>query len=376
MLLPRRMHRSSRRITLVLLAGLLQACTSGDADDPGAAPPADDSSEATDQPGAASSELRVDLAPRQAAYAADEPVLVDVTISNVGAREARLLAWMLPAADLEESLFVVGHRRQRAAFLGAHYKRPGAEPGDFVHLAAGASITRQVDLARFYDLTRTGDHEVQLVVDEHELRPEDGATAAVVRSNVARIWIEGRAAPAAEPVVADAFAGSLGFSRCTTTQQATVTQAAAVANAMSDNARSYLAGSPSATPRYTTWFGAFSSAGWSTAATHFAAIADAFDNKAITVDCGCKKKYYAYVYPTQPYKIYVCSVFWSAPLEGTDSKGGTLVHEMSHFNVVAATDDWAYGQSACKSLALSDPQRALNNADSHEYFAENTPALP
>ncbi|HEV8631557.1 MAG TPA: M35 family metallo-endopeptidase, partial [Thermoanaerobaculia bacterium] len=50
-------------------------------------------------------------------------------------------------------------------------------------------------------------------------------------------------------------------------------------------------------------------------------------------------------------------------------------HETSHFTVVAGTDDWAYGQSACKSLALSNPTNAVDNADSHEYFAENTPAL-
>ena len=62
-------------------------------------------------------------------------------------------------------------------------------------------------------------------------------------------------------------------------------------------------------------------------------------------------------------------------MTGTDSKGGTLVHEMSHFNAVAATDDHAYGQSAAKSLATSNPTRALDNADNHEYFAENTPSL-
>jgi peptidyl-Lys metalloendopeptidase len=49
---------------------------------------------------------------------------------------------------------------------------------------------------------------------------------------------------------------------------------------------------------------------------------------------------------------------------------------MSHFNVVAATDDHAYGQTAAKSLASSSPTRALDNADNHEYFAENTPSLP
>ncbi len=33
------------------------------------------------------------------------------------------------------------------------------------------------------------------------------------------------------------------------------------------------------------------------------------------------------------------------------------------------------GQSAASSLAASNPAQALNNADSHEYFAENTPTL-
>jgi peptidyl-Lys metalloendopeptidase len=37
--------------------------------------------------------------------------------------------------------------------------------------------------------------------------------------------------------------------------------------------------------------------------------------------------------------------------------------------------DYAYGQSAAKSLATSNPSNAIMNADSHEYFAENNPAL-
>jgi peptidyl-Lys metalloendopeptidase len=101
------------------------------------------------------------------------------------------------------------------------------------------------------------------------------------------------------------------------------------------------------------------------------------DTQPITFDCTCKKKnVYAYVYPNQPYKIFLCGVFWTAPATGTDSKAGTLIHEMSHFNVVASTDDWAYGQTNAKNLALSDPVKAIDNADSHEYFAENTPSLP
>ena len=46
---------------------------------------------------------------------------------------------------------------------------------------------------------------------------------------------------------------------------------------------------------------------------------------------------------------------------------------MSHFTVVAGTNDNAYGQTACKKLAQKNPRKAVDNADSHEYFAENTP---
>ena len=44
----------------------------------------------------------------------------------------------------------------------------------------------------------------------------------------------------------------------------------------------------------------------------------------IKINCGCNQNYYAYVYPTRPYKIYVCRAFWTAPMTGTDSKAGTL----------------------------------------------------
>ena len=74
-------------------------------------------------------------------------------------------------------------------------------------------------------------------------------------------------------------------------------------------------------------------------------------------------------------KIYLCGAFWSAANTGTDSRAGTLVHESSHFTVNGGTTDIAYGQSAAKALAKSNPANAVRNADSHEYFAENTPAL-
>ncbi|MDQ2695655.1 MAG: M35 family metallo-endopeptidase, partial [Pseudomonadota bacterium] len=128
--------------------------------------------------------------------------------------------------------------------------------------------------------------------------------------------------------------------------------------------------------RYTTWFGVFTSTRFNRVASNFDAIYSAFVNAGITFDCKCKQNYYAYVYSNDPYKIYLCKVFWQAPATGTDSKAGTLIHEMSHFDVVAGTEDWAYGQTNAKNLAINDPNKAVENADNHEYFAENTPPLP
>ena len=73
-------------------------------------------------------------------------------------------------------------------------------------------------------------------------------------------------------------------------------------------------------------------------------------------------------------KIYLCGAFWAAPNTGTDSRAGTLIHESSHFTLNGGTADNAYGQTACRALAKSSPSKAIMNADSHEYFAENNPA--
>jgi hypothetical protein len=64
---------------------------------------------------------------------------------------------------------------------------------------------------------------------------------------------------------------------------------------------------------------------------------------------------------------------WLARI-GTDSQGGTIIHELSHFTVNGGTEDYRYGPEKCLVLAQSDPLTAIMNADSHQYFAENNPA--
>ncbi|QRV77984.1 peptidyl-Lys metalloendopeptidase [Ceratobasidium sp. AG-Ba] len=71
--------------------------------------------------------------------------------------------------------------------------------------------------------------------------------------------------------------------------------------------------------------------------------------------------------------VYLCPQFWEAPMVGVDSKAGTIVHENSHFYQNGGTEDHEYGQTGCKDLAKNDPDKAIRNADSHEYFVEGLP---
>jgi peptidyl-Lys metalloendopeptidase len=325
-------------------------------------------------PEATAGEIAATLSMGTSSLSAKDDVAVTVTLTNVSSRTVKLLKWHTPANGVEESLFEVTRNGQAVPYIGRHYKRAAPTAEDFIALAPGESLTRTVSLAGVYDLSETGSYSIRFAGATH-----DGDEAAShFASNSVTVWAEGRpnVFPEAEGErVVSAF--GLSFTNCTSTQQSTITSAVSSAKTITNNSVSYLTNTtPGNTSRYKTWFGTYSSTNWSTAKSHFNAIKTAFDTKAVVVDCSCRQSYYAYVYPTQPYKIYVCNAFWSAPMTGTDSKSGTLVHEMSHFNVVAATDDHAYGQTAAKNLAISSPTKALDNADNHEYFAENTPALP
>jgi peptidyl-Lys metalloendopeptidase len=322
-------------------------------------------------PEAAAGEVAVSLSLGTASLSARDDVRVTVTLTNVSGHAVKLLKWTTPVDGIEEALFEVTRDGAAVEYIGLHAKRAAPTEADYVQLAAGESLTRTVSLGSAYDFSQTGSYSLRYMGEEHE-----GPTQFA--SNTVTMWVEGRPnvlpAESGERVVS---ASGLSYTNCTSTQQSTISSAVSAAKSMSSNSLSYLTNTtPGNTSRYKTWFGTYSSTNWSTAKSHFAAINDAFNTKSVVVDCSCKQSYYAYVYPTQPYKIYVCNAFWSAPMTGTDSKGGTLVHEMSHFNVVAATDDHAYGQTAAKNLAVSSPTKALDNADNHEYFAENTPSLP
>jgi peptidyl-Lys metalloendopeptidase len=330
---------------------------------------------------AANDGIVVSVAPEKASLGKSEDVVVKVTFTNTSGSPQYVLKSHTPFEEIEAPLFEITRDGKPVRYMGAVAKRGAPTAADYFLLKPGASYSARVELSSLYDMGTTGDYAI---------RYHSGRASEELKSDAATVWIDGvrpRGSNEETKTLAEmqaqtgtgagtvtAAGGALAFNKCTTSQQADITSAVSAALSMATSGDAYMAKGTMGT-RYTKWFGAVDSSRVATIKAHFAAIKDAFATKPITVDCGCKKTYYAYVYPTQPYTIYVCKAFWSAPMTGTDSKGGTLVHEMSHFNVVAGTDDWVYGQSGAASLAVSNPSQAIDNADSHEYFGENTPAL-
>lgn len=308
---------------------------------------------------------------------------VRVRLSNASAQDLYLPHWQTAVRGVQGDIFDVRLNGKPVPYVGRLYKwaRPQAE--DYVRVPAGGSVSAEVDLTAHYDMSATGEYTVRYRTAVQDALSGVGtkigaAGLGEIESNELAFGVErgerGRLLQTFRQVDFGPKALTPGFVGCTSTRQSTLTTALGNAESISLKALNYLNGVPAANrptdTAYKTWFGAYLASRYSTVQSHYTAIHSAFATKTVEFYCDCNDSAYAYVYSNQPYKIHLCNAFWNAPNLGIDSKAGTLVHEMSHFNVVAGTSDYAYGTSACQRLASTNPKKAVNNADSHEYFAE------
>ena len=149
------------------------------------------------------------------------------------------------------------------------------------------------------------------------------------------------------------------------------------AEAMVDKAQKYIGGNKR--DRYKLWFdkkydpakatdkNRFNDVRWGWIKVH-----SVFKSKDIEFDCSARNEnWYAEVHTGDTkYSMKLGKDFWSAPLTGRDSKGGTIIHEISHEEMY--TDDHKYGEDKAKKLAEDKPADARDNADNWEYFAEDS----
>jgi peptidyl-Lys metalloendopeptidase len=337
---------------------------------------------------AASLSLSAEIQANKASLGAADDVFVRFSLHNETSQDLYVLSWQTPLRGIQEDIFDVQRDGQPVDYVGRLYKWATPQASDFIRIPAGGTVSARVELSSAYDITRSGEYSIQYRVPVREALRATGAKVAAARlgnieSNVVNLAIERDArlaqqAPidfeAGEPnVIFDGYR-TPSYVSCSTTRQSSLVTALSNAQSISLKARDYLNNLPSTSrstdTAYKTWFGAYTSSRYSTVQSHYNNIYSAFANQTFTFYCDCTSSAYAYVYANQPYKVHLCNAFWNAPSLGIDSKAGTLVHETSHFSVVAGTQDYAYGTSAAQSLAISNPDRAIMNADNHEYFAE------
>ena len=141
------------------------------------------------------------------------------------------------------------------------------------------------------------------------------------------------------------------------------------------------------TSDYRRWFGDFSQANAEQVRASLKSVVTALRGGAVTAQCdpvaedGCLAGQYAWVYSDEPYLVHLCPSFFDLPgltaLRPGDRRSaygtreGTIVHELSHFLRVAGTEDYCYSRTECSRMAQEDTRRAIDNADSYQYFTED-----
>jgi len=333
-------------------------------------------------------DVRITIKPLQFSFGSSQDVTLLVNFTNIGQDLMGLANVFDPFKQLMDPIFQVFCNGVQSKYVGAIAKRRALTLEDYLPLAPGASIALPLKISDVFNMTTACNYVVQLQMHAQEFLTNLGIMRKgqevpapvkdiVLSSAPVALFADAHRNQILEDTVAIAQGRYLApsYSNCSATQMTALVNGLREAENYANNAYNYFVTNSAPTARYTTWYGSGSTY-WTTVKNNWNNIRSTVSAKTITFNCACtagSASTYAYVYPSQPYIVYLCGQHWSSPLTGTDSQGGTILHEVAHFTVVAGTGDYAYGQATAKSLATSNPARAIANSDSYQYFSENRP---
>lgn len=306
--------------------------------------------------GAAKAELLWDIRPEKPLFALGEKLTVFLTLKNTGQGPVLYPYWQNPCD--EDSFSLEDPSGKKIPFSGPLVKRLPPTQADMRALWPGESLRCQVDLAKGFRPQAAGKYDLVFSrsLGGHALRGKR-VSVVLVGSPSALALPSPKIAP---------------FEGCGEDEKGVILQAQQVAMDMVQNALSilsWLSGDGTVFRFYQRWFGFPLYPRQDIVKGHFDAIAQILPQETYSCACSLKDpaKVFAYTNPDLPYELHLCPVFWETGMTGIDSKAGTLVHETGHF---VGLEDIAYGFDNALALAQKNPSRAIYNADSHEYFAE------
>ncbi|KAG6917127.1 hypothetical protein DXG01_003793 [Tephrocybe rancida] len=166
------------------------------------------------------------------------------------------------------------------------------------------------------------------------------------------------------------------YVNCSTSQKVFLANATKFAEAYALEAYRHLEKNSVASRRYKTWFGADDKERYNTVKDNFKHISTYPNFSSFQYNCSCTLPgTWGYVKPDEFGIVYLCPTFWTLPVKGKESMAGSLVQKSSHFTRNGGAVDYVWTQPLCKELANTNATKAIHNADSYEYFAENDPAV-
>ncbi|KAF9554855.1 zincin [Agrocybe pediades] len=167
------------------------------------------------------------------------------------------------------------------------------------------------------------------------------------------------------------------FRFCHPVQQHAILQASQFAQSNIVGAYHWLRTHPFPNYRYTTWFGWFDPHRYHAVFAGFTRMAHNTPTTRYTYDCRCTSApgWYAFVYPHIFPVVWICPLFYHAPLIGgfDNSRNGAIIYQASRFHVNAGTLQLVFGPHPSKVLAAMNPWSAVRNAANFAYFGENRP---
>ena len=123
-----------------------------------------------------------------------------------------------------------------------------------------------------------------------------------------------------------------------------------------------------------TWFGAYTATRESAVKTVFTNMKNGLSGSTVTCNNGpsCKSTTIAYTYGSfTGSTVYLCNEYYDDPIYSESTgyvKEATLLHEWTHAHSNIFDYNDTYGQAACKALAKSNPDGAIDNADNYMFY--------
>jgi len=323
--------------------------------------------------------LQWSVIPSESTFSDGEKASVNITVVNSTAQDITFnpINTVLDIV-LSEPFFSVKRGGTALPFREVHAKRTAESMNRQITIKAGNQITKEFPLAAYFDLSQAGVYAVSAANANSSL---SGKRKLALGTDTFTLFN----ANALEGFNAKRTFGVRGCSASRVNDLELATRRAEILatvsyqdliNVQSEPARANAA-------RTQRWFGRYSQANYAKFISTFENMSRSFADEQISYDCGCiaipaadQNNVFAYVFPDQPFVINLCGAFWAAPLSGVDSRSGTIIHEMAHFDVVGAANDVfpeVYGTEGALALAILNPTHAVNNAENCGYFAENSP---